>query len=327
MADKMQITIIGMDLLGTSAGLALRRFSEKATIVGHDRNLGKAGQAKKQGAIDRMEWNLINAITGADRILLALPASEIRDTLAAIREDLKPGCVLVDTADVKGPVMAWAAELLPPNVHFVGGHPVMVVEDLNQTAARADLFKDKFFCLTVNPDTGDAGLRLGADLVEALGAKAFFLDPVEHDGIMAAVEHMPMLAAAAMMGIVSSNPAWGDMRKLAGSQFYSSTLVTATDGRAVALAAAANRENTLRWLDTLIAELEDWRQQLAAGQEEELAKTIDKGLEAGQRWQGALTSGNWDEVPQADIVTTGGYMRQLIGFGGMRTPAEKGKRK
>ena len=59
--------------------------------------------------------------------------------LSAIAQDLKPGCVLLDMSDVKAQVMAWAAELLPDTVHFVGGHPILVVESLEPAAAQADL--------------------------------------------------------------------------------------------------------------------------------------------------------------------------------------------
>ncbi len=75
MAEKLQITIVGLGLIGSSAGLALRRYADKVSIVGHDKDSKRTAKAKKVSAVDRTEWNLISAVSEADRVLLALPAA------------------------------------------------------------------------------------------------------------------------------------------------------------------------------------------------------------------------------------------------------------
>ena len=287
MPDKLQVSIIGLGLIGASAGLALRRHADRVTVVGHDPNPTVAGAAKKAGAVDRTEWNLINAISGADRVLLALPLDQVRDTLKAAAQDFKPGCVIVDTADVKVPANAAAAELLPKGVHFVGGHPILIPANMDPGKATADLFDSKLFCLTPDAGTDGAAVHLAADLVEALGAKPFFLDPVEHDGMAAAVSQLPQLLAAALMDVASRSPSWQDMRKLAGGQFYSSTLITEGNGRSVVAGLTANREHVMLWLDELTARLAEWRQALTDGKEDAVAAAIDDGLAAGEKWMEA----------------------------------------
>lgn len=328
MTDKLTIAIVGLGLVGTSAGLALRRYQDKLTVIGHDRDLGTAGQAKKLGAVDRTEWNLINTVTKADRVLLALPLAEIRDTLQVIAGDLKPGCVLVDTADVKGPVLAWAKELLPPTVHFVGGHPIVLSEQLGPAGAKADLFDGKLFCLTADASTEDGAVHLAADLVEALGGKPFFLDALEHDGMAAAVEHLPALMAAALMSAASHSAGWSDMRKIAGGQFYSSTLIAADSGKAAVSGLLANRDHLLRWIDTLTAELNEWRQRLAVGDETKLAEDLEQGLFVGRKWLADYNDGLWEQADTASpLPTSGGMFRDMLGFGRWRKPSEKEKRR
>ena len=324
MADKVRIAIIGLRLVGASAGLALHRYHDRVTVVGHDPEPRVAAQAKSMGAVDRTEWNLINTVTDADRVIVALPVNEIRETLAVIAHDLQPGCIVLDTAGVKQIVVQWAAELLPDNVHFVGGHPILVVDNLDTSAARADLFERKLFCLTPDARTGDSAVRLAADLVEAMGAQPFFMDPTEHDGMAAAVEHGPAMVAGALMGAASGSAAWPDVRKLAGSQFYVSTLIAAPDGSAAASACAANREQTVRWLDAFIAELGLWRERLAASEDEALAQAFDQGLEAGRKWVQAQAAGDWSETASlAEMPSTNTFMRGLIGFGSLRKPPAK----
>lgn len=330
MADKLQISIIGMGLIGASAGLALRRHGDKVIVVGHDKAPGLASQAKSKGAVNRTHWNLINAVSDADRIILALPASDIRASLEAIAEDLKPGCIIVDTAPVKAQVMQWAKELLPESVHLVGGHPIVLVENVDPAGAQADLFDEKFFCLTPDGQTDTTAVRLAADLVEALGAKAFFLDAVEHDGLVAAVEHLPLLVAGALMTATSRSSSWQDMRKLASSQFYSSTLTMAEDGQEAVSALAANRDQALRWIDLFIEELGQWQRHLADADDEELTDLFDKGLGAGRRWVNAYTTGDWEreDAPKVEMPNTGDFMRSLVGFGrfGRKSSDDKKKR-
>jgi prephenate dehydrogenase len=315
--NKLQITIVGLGMIGASAGLALRRFQEKVTIVGHDPNPARAGKAKQMGAVERTEWNLINAVRKADRVLLALPASEIRPTLDAIKEDLKPGCVLLDTADVKEPVLKWAAELLPENVHFIGGHPIVLAQSVETADARADLFDKKLFCLIPSERASEQALNLAIDLATAMGAQPFFLDVLEHDGMAAVVDHLPIMMAGALMALANGSSGWKDMRKLAGSQFYASTWVAEGDAKGAAGACIANKDHLVRLIDTLMGELEQWQAQIAAGNEDALAQKFETGMNATHAWVRAQADGNWEEqAPVSDLPTSGAYMRQMIGLGG-----------
>jgi prephenate dehydrogenase len=324
MSEKLQVAIVGLGLIGTSAGLALHRFQEKVTVIGHDPDPGLASKAKRAGAVERAEWNLINSIANADRVILALPLNEIRQTLDAIKQDLRPGCVVIDTADVKAPVMQWAAEILPPEVHFVGGHPIVLSETLEADGARADLFEGKLFCLTPGTNTDATAVRLAADVAEAMGAKPYFLNAEEHDGLVAAVEHLPALMAGALLSLTSRSSGWKDMRKLAANQYFASTLLTAQTGQETVAGPLANREHVLYWLDAAIAELSSYRDQLASGATEELIELFDRGMAEGYSWLNASLSGNWDQAtPEGEAPSVRSSMRDLF-FGRIRMP-ERGK--
>lgn len=324
MPDKLNVAIVGLGLIGASAGLALRKYQDKVSVVGHDAKPELAGKAKKAGAVERTEWNLINTVSSADRVILALPLSEIRATLDAIKLDLRPGCIVMDMADVKAPVMQWAAELLPAEVHFVGGHPIILSETIEPEGARADLFNGKLFCLTPSPNTEGTAVQLAADVAEALGAKPFFLSAEEHDGLVAAVEQMPSLLAAALMSVTSSSPGWNDMRKLAGNQFFASTMMVSQSGKEAVAGPLANRENTVYWLDAMISELASYRDQLAGGAADDLVARVDQGIAAGQSWLTATQTGNWDvDATAVEMPTAGSTMRDM--FFGRRNPQGRGK--
>jgi prephenate dehydrogenase len=156
--------------------------------------------------------------------------------------------------------------------------------------------------------------------VEALGAQPYFLDPLEHDGLTAAVEHLPALLAAALATATAGSPSWGDMRKLAGSQFYSTTL-TIEEGAALAAALVENRQHVTRRLDALLAVLDSWHQHLDAADVAGLAGEIERGATAGREWLTAYRRGTWDADPTApEMPTTGSMMRSLWGLGRRQMP-------
>lgn len=214
--ERIQITIVGLGFIGGSIGLALRRSGRGIRIVGHDREPPRTRQARRLGAIDRAEWNLIRACEEADVVVLALPPESLRDTLETLAADLKPGCLVSDTATVKGAVLRWAEELLPPQVAFVGGDPIIQSPGQGLDGARADLFQGRLYCLTPTANVPPAAVQQAAELVRLLGAEPYFLDADEHDGLRAAVEHLPALLTALLLREVARSPAPRDVRRLRG---------------------------------------------------------------------------------------------------------------
>ena len=58
-----RITIIGLGLIGTSLGLALKKSGLKdVEIMGHDREPANGATARKRGAVDRTSYSLGGAI-------------------------------------------------------------------------------------------------------------------------------------------------------------------------------------------------------------------------------------------------------------------------
>jgi UDP-N-acetyl-D-mannosaminuronate dehydrogenase len=69
-----RVTIIGLGLIGTSIGLALKDSGIlRAEIVGHDLEPSHENKAKKMGAVDKTTHNLIDAVENSRLIILATP--------------------------------------------------------------------------------------------------------------------------------------------------------------------------------------------------------------------------------------------------------------
>lgn len=318
MASQPCITIIGTGLVGTSLGMAIHKSRGKEiTVLGHDKDPGQAGLARRMGGIDKVERNVISACAKADMIVLAIPASGIHETLQLVANDLKPGCVITDTASLKVPVLQWADELLPPEVSFVGGDPILFGDDAGTESARADLFAQKQYCLTPSVRATPDSVRLVSDLVTMAGAIPHFIDPYEHDGLIGGTEHLADVLAVALLRTLSSSGGWRDMRRMSGATFDRVTCFSMADPAEYRDRALLNRENILRWIDALQRELERFRSLIEREDGEAIEQYYGGEMETRLEWLRDRANQNWGDMPErTEIPTSGEFFSQML-FGGL----------
>jgi hypothetical protein len=115
----VQLTIIGLGQIGTSVGLALAGKKDLILRMGHDKENGNAKLAEKMGALDKTHYNLPASVRDADIVLLSIPFDGIRETLEFIRDDLKEGAVVMDTARSRSGLQ-WAKQYIPEGRYYVG---------------------------------------------------------------------------------------------------------------------------------------------------------------------------------------------------------------
>lgn len=318
--SKPSVTIVGLGLIGTSMGLALRASKAVDQVVGHDRNRVISNQAKSVGAVDKVDWNLVSACERADLVILATPFDAIAPTLTAIAADLHPGCVVMDTATVKQPVLSAATSSLPSGVHFVGSNPILgrTVEGSGPEAARADLFHGAVFCIVPAPSADGGAVKLVSDLVALLGATPLFLDAAEHDGLLAAVDHLPGLVALSLLQMTTGQPTWRELRKMAGSTFESATRAGMVNPQAQAALYRANRENLVRWLDLYTNSVREVRR-MVAEDSPELAERLTNADSERRAWLTDWRAGRWQEGPDTEMPEPPSLLEGLLGGLGRRS--------
>ncbi len=290
---SFRTTIVGLGRVGSSIGRALRDTEADFEIVGHDKDHAAAKRAHKAGSVDRTEWNLINACDGANLVVISTPLPGVRSTLEAIAEDLQVGCVVTDTARLKVPVLKWARQFLPSTVHFIGGHPILRPQllwltggiDAPQPAEPSSQPLDgAIYCLTPGTATPPEALQTVANLAQAVGARPYYLDAAEHDGLIAALEGLPLLMAAALQVVASKSPSWREMIRLSGRDFASATDLLAGDADNLAQQVLLNATNNARWIDAFLSELSILREMMVNEDGESLQKLFAGALEARDSW-------------------------------------------
>ncbi len=324
-----RIAIIGTGLIGGSLGLALKKAKTKAEIVGCSRDYRNAQRARKIGALDKAVRNPVDAVQGADLVVVATPPLKVRDIFQEIAPHLKEDCVVTDVTSTKAQVMAWANEVLPSTVHFVGGHPMAGSEQSGIDAADADLFRDCTYCVT--PSTGAHGqaVRMVVDIAVAVGARPRFLDPSEHDAFVGGVSHLPFMAACALVGATTGSGSWREMSPLAASGYRDTGRLASGDPMMHRDICITNSHNIVRWIDEYIAELRRLRQLVDEAESDRLLDEFVRLKEARDLW--LVKPDTEDEHGMPEIESSQESMSAML-FGhfklpevGKRPPEDKGK--
>ncbi len=284
----INITIIGLDLLGASLGLALGTLAPdqlptgRPIITGWDHDKRTLKDARGRLMIDRAASSIAEAVQDADVVFVSGSLVELQDRLRAIAPHLRQGAVVSDVASVKTQVLELAREHLPTTVDFIGGHPLASTSGHDLQDASIDLFNGVIYCLVADTQTRPKALATIQQLVTAIGAKPYYIDAVEHDAYIAGVEHLPIIVSAALMEALSNSGGWREMQPIAGERFRTATKLAAAMPEMSRDICLGNAVAIERWINTLIQTLLHIRDNLQNS--DQLEAIFQHAQEAHDQW-------------------------------------------
>ena len=268
-----KITIIGTGLIGTSLAMALKRAQlRNVEIVGTDSDSRSRGGAQKSGAFDHVENRLMSAVRDVDIVVLATPVMAMQELMEILGHELPEGCLVTDVGSSKRVVMDWAEQYLPKTIDFVGGHPMAGRETPGPENADANLFRDKAYCVIPSPMARQQAVSEVATLVQAVGARPFYIGVDEHDSFVAAASHLPFLLSVGLMGCTSKSANWDDIAQLASSGYHDLTRLASGDPIMHRDICVTNSQHIVAWIDAFIRELYEIRKSLDTQSGEETQK-------------------------------------------------------
>ena len=311
-----QITIIGTGLIGTSLALALKQSSlQKAELVGSDLEPSARAGAKKRGAFDRIETQFTRAVRDADMVVLATPVMAMKELMEFIGPELPEGCVVTDVGSSKKIVMEWASQYLPRTVDFVGGHPMCGKEESGPEAAEATLFQDKSYCVIPSPSTRQQAVSKVTNMVEAIGARPYYIDVEEHDTFAAAASHLPFLLSVALVGCTSKSPNWDTIAKLASTGYRDISRLASGDPVMHRDICLTNTESIVAWIDAAIRELYEIRKVLDSGATsdgEAVQRIFEQALDARALWLAEEVESPAHRRSRHDVPSMGEAMGEMF---------------
>jgi cyclohexadieny/prephenate dehydrogenase len=251
-----RIALIGLGLIAGSMGLRIRRDGLAGEVVGTARSRETRAAAAARGLCDRVVDAAVEAVRGADLVVLCVPVGAMAEVAREIGPHLAPGTTVSDVGSVKREVIAAVAPHLPPGVHFVPAHPIAGTERSGPDAGFPELFDHRWCLLTPDGADGDAVDRL-TRLWEGMGSTVERMDPDHHDLVLAVTSHAPHLIAYTMVGVADDLGRVTDSEviKYSAAGFRDFTRIAASDPTMWRDVFLNNRDATLEILGRFTEEL------------------------------------------------------------------------
>lgn len=279
------LVVIGVGLIGGSFALGLKRAGRVARVIGVDRSLENLERALALGVVDEISQDIAAVTPGADLVLLATPVGAMAAILAEMAPVLDGHTLISDVGSTKSDVVDVYRRCLPAHLaHCVPAHPIAGSELSGASAAQYGLYENRNVVLTPLPETDPAAIERVAGLWRACGARIQHLTPAEHDGVFAAVSHLPHLLAFSYVNMVADKPDAARCLDFASTGFRDFTRIAGSSPEMWRDICLANRNALLAELASYRAELDQLTRQIEAGEAPALSGRFARARQVRSAW-------------------------------------------
>ena len=261
-----KMVLAGVGLIGGSLALDMRRRGLVKEVVGFGRTEENLKVAKKNRLIDSYFLREAEIPNDADFLMLGTPVQTIVPLTQAFLPRLPQGCIVSDVGSVKAEIVRGMEKLLPPDIHFVGAHPIAGSEQWGAQAARADLYVGKRCILTPTRRTDRAALKKMALLWRRVGAKVQIMDAAQHDRVLGVVSHLPHVVAYALVNALDQTKIDGvDLKTYCAGGFKDITRIAGSRPELWRDICLLNRQAVSKSLGDYIRNLERMKRAIDGG--------------------------------------------------------------
>ena len=280
-----RLAVLGVGLLGGSFALAAKRAALAREVVGYSKSPSTIKSAIAAGVIDHGADSALQAATGADLVVLAVPVAAIGPLLRQIRLGLGDSALLMDVGSTKADVAQAAHDALgKAALQFVPCHPIAGSDRSGVQHAQTTLFDGRRVIVTPLEGNPSRFIDAATQVWEALGGVVSVMSPAEHDAAFAAVSHLPHLLAFAYVYAVARQPHGASFLQLAGPGFRDFTRIAASDPTMWRDVFQANSAEVLQQLQMFKQALAGFEAQLRQGNWNVLESLVRQASQARQDW-------------------------------------------
>jgi prephenate dehydrogenase len=281
-----QLGLIGCGLMGGSFALALKRAKLVKRVVGYSRSPSTTERARQLGVIDGTATSALQAVAGADLVLIAVPVGASEPTFKEIRESVTDSMLVMDVGSTKRDVVGAAQRGLGDRLgSFVPVHPMTGKEVAGVEHADARLYAGQRIVITPIPATRPSHIERATRVWTGIGGKVTAMTPEAHDTALAAISHLPHLIAFAFMDAIAGQPEGGRFLELAGPGFRDFTRIAGGDPAVWRDIFVANREQVLFQSQAFREALRRFEALVVSGDAQALEGAIAAVSPIRARWQ------------------------------------------
>ena len=287
-----KLVIIGVGLIGGSFALALKKANAVKHVVGVGRTRKNLNTALKLGVIDEISLDAAQAVRDADLVLIGTPVGQMTGVMKAIAPHLGDKTIITDGGSTKQDVIACARKHLGKHFsRFVPAHPMAGTENSGAAAAFAELYRGRKVILVPQGETSARAVALVRAAWTACGANVMRLQAREHDEILAAVSHLPHVAAFALMSTLAKRKDAQRILGFSAGGLRDTVRIAGSSPEMWRDIFLANRTALLVDIEKYIDEIKYLQSSLKAKNGDALQAQFERARHARERWLVKTTRG------------------------------------
>jgi prephenate dehydrogenase len=249
-----KVCIVGLGLLGSSIGKALKSKGLADCVYGVVRKENYIDKAIDMGIIDAGSLDIKQGVCDADFIILAVPVKTVLKYIDILSELDIGNTIVTDVGSTKLDIVNLAEKKL---VNFVGSHPMTGSEKFGMDFADENLYKNKLCILTETYKTNEEYLQKVEEFWEELGSYTKIVTPEKHDKVLAEISHLPHLTAVSLVNSVDE-----EFIEFAASGFCDITRIASGSAVMWNDICESNTENIIKAIEVLQENLNDIKDKL-----------------------------------------------------------------
>ncbi|MHA6247909.1 prephenate dehydrogenase [Pontibacter sp. CAU 1760] len=274
----MNISIIGLGLLGGSFALGLKQSGIPVKLTGVDNNTAHAEEALTMQLVEQV-MPLEEAVASADVVVLATPVNAILNLLPQLLDILPENAVLMDFGSTKEEICK-AVEGHPRRQQFVAMHPIAGTEYSGPSAALPDLLLEKTMIICEKEKSSAHALELAEQLCMALRMHLRYMPAAAHDLHFAYVSHLSHISSFALgLTVLDKEKNEKNIFDMAGSGFSSTVRLAKSSPQMWGPIFSQNRQHVSEALAGYIAQLQQFKDAIDSQDEEKTKALMAKANE------------------------------------------------
>ncbi len=270
----MNITVIGLGLIGSSMAIDLKSRGFGQSIIGVDNNPIHSNAAEQLGIVDKT-MELEEALHNADLVLLTTPVDVSLRLLPKILDQIEHQ-IVADVSSTKGKLNE-RIRYHQNREHFVSTHPMAGTEHSGPRAAFSGLFDGRATIITDAEDSSEKALRIVKSMYECLNMRIIYMNAYNHDVHAAYVSHISHISSMALaLTVLEKEQNEKNILDLASGGFDSTVRLAKSPASMWTPIFMENAGNVTAVLDTYIEHLQAFKKAMLEQKSENITGLINQ---------------------------------------------------
>lgn len=269
----MNISIVGVGLIGGSMALKLRNKGIAGFIYGIDNSEKHLAEALDLNIIDE-KTDLEHGIKNTDLIILAVPVDAAKKLLPKVLDLISEHQTVMDAGSTKAGIVN-AVKDHPNRSRFVAFHPMWGTENNGPKSAVSESFSGKAGVICNREESAADALQLVEKVAASLDMHLIYMSAESHDIHTAYISHISHITSYALANTVLEKEREEEtIFQLASSGFSSTVRLAKSHPEMWVPIFKQNKENVLDVLNEHISQLRKFKSALEKENFEYLGELI-----------------------------------------------------